>query len=142
MAYPMTTFHFQVDWGDGAMGFSEVTGLNIEVQPIEYRDGMNPSFSVQNMPGIKKYGNITCKRGVFKGDNKFHDWLSTIELNNVERRDITISLLDESHSPVMTWKVINAWPTKITSPDMKATGNEVAIEQLEIAHEGNTIDNA
>ena len=141
MAYPMTTFHFQLDWGDGAMGFSEVTGLNIEVQPIEYRDGLSPEYSPTKMPGLKKYGNITLKRGVFKGDNKYHDWLTTIKLNKAERRDITISLLDEEHSPVMVWKVINAWPTKITSPDMKATGNEVAVEQLEIAHEGIKIDN-
>lgn len=138
----MTTFHFQVDWGGSKLGFSEVTGLNIEVQPIEYRDGLSPEYSPVKMPGLKKYGNITLKRGVFKGDNDYHDWLATIKLNQTERRDITISLLDEEHAPVMVWKVVNAWPTKITSPDLKATGNEVAIEQLEIAHEGITIDNA
>ena len=141
MAYPMTTFHFQVDWGGTNVGFSEVTGLNIEVQPIEYRDGLSPEFSPTKMPGLKKYGNITLKRGVFKSDNEYYDWLNTIKLNTVTRRDINISLLDEEHKPVMKWKVMNAWPTKITSPDMKATGNEVAIEQLEIAHEGITIEN-
>jgi phage tail-like protein len=141
MAYPMTTFHFQVDWGGTNVGFSEVTGLNIEVQPIEYRDGLSPEFSPTKMPGLRKYGNITLKRGVFKSDNEYYDWLNTIKLNTVTRRDINISLLDEEHKPVMKWKVINAWPTKITSPDMKATGNEVAIEQLEIAHEGITIEN-
>jgi phage tail-like protein len=141
MAYPMTTFHFQVDWGGTNVGFSEVTGLNIEVQPIEYRDGLSPEFSPTKMPGLKKYGNITLKRGVFKSDNEYYDWLNTIKLNTVTRRDINISLLDEEHKPVMKWKIINAWPTKITSPDMKATGNEVAIEQVEIAHEGITIEN-
>ena len=141
MAYPMTTFHFQVDWGGTNVGFSEVTGLNIEVQPIEYRDGLSPEFSPTKMPGLKKYGNITLKRGVFKSDNEYYDWLNTIKLNTVTRRDINISLLDEEHKPVMKWKVMNAWPTKITSPDMKATGNEVAIEQVEIAHEGITIEN-
>jgi phage tail-like protein len=123
------------------MGFSEVTGLNIEIQPIEYRHGLSPEYSPTKMPGLKKFGNITLKRGVFKGDNKYHDWLNTTKLNNIERRDITISLLDEEHAPVMVWKVNNAWPTKITSPDLKATGNEVAIEQLEIAHEGIVIQN-
>jgi len=142
MAYPMTTFHFQVDWGGTNVGFSEVTGLNIEVQPIEYRDGLSPEFSSTKMPGLRKFGNITLKRGVFKSDNEYYNWLNTIKLNKVERRDINISLLDEEHKPVMKWKVINAWPTKITSPDMKATGNEVAIEQLEIAHEGITIENS
>jgi phage tail-like protein len=141
MAYPMTVFHFQVEWGGTQLGFSEVTGLNIEVQPIEYRDGLSPEYSVVKMPGIKKYGNITLKRGVFKGDNDFYTWYNEIKLNKPERRDIIISLLDEEHNPVMVWKVVNAWPTKITSPDLKATGNEVAIEQLEIAHEGIKIDN-
>jgi len=141
MAYPMTVFHFRVEWGGTQIGFSEVTGLNIEVQPIEYRDGLSPEYSVVKMPGLKKYGNITLKRGVFKGDNEFYTWYNEIKLNQPERRDITISLLDEEHNPVMVWKLINAWPTKITSPDLKANGNEVAIEQLEIAHEGVRIDN-
>lgn len=141
MAYPLTIFHFLVDWGGTKLGFSEVTGLNIEVQPIEYRDGLSPEYSVVKMPGLKKYGNITLKRGVFKGDNEFFDWYNQIKLNKPERRDITISLLDEEHNPVMVWKVMNAWPTKITSPDLKANGNEVAIEQVEIAHEGVKIDN-
>lgn len=137
----MTAFHFLVDWGGTQLGFSEVTGLNIEVQPIEYRDGLSPEYSMIKMPGIKKYGNVTLKRGVFKADNEFYDWYNQIKLNKPERRDITISLLDEEHNPVMVWKLVNAWPTKITSPDLKANGNEVAIEQLEIAHEGVRIEN-
>jgi phage tail-like protein len=141
MAYPMTAFHFLVDWGGTQLGFSEVTGLNIEVQPIEYRDGLSPEYSMIKMPGIKKYGNVTLKRGVFKADNEFYNWYNQIKLNKPERRDITISLLDEEHNPVMVWKLVNAWPTKITSPDLKANGNEVAIEQLEIAHEGVRIEN-
>jgi phage tail-like protein len=141
MAYPMTAFHFLVEWGGTQIGFSEVSGLNIEVQPIEYRHGLSPEYSVMKMPGMKKYGNITLKRGVFKGDNEFYNWYNQIKLNKPERRDITISLLDEEHNPVMVWKAVNAWPTKITSPDLKATGNEVAIEQIEIVHEGLRIDN-
>jgi phage tail-like protein len=141
MTYPMPAFHYSVDWGGTLLTFSEVTGLNIEVQPIEYRDGLSPEFSPVKMPGLKKYGNITLKRGVVAGDNEYFDWLKTIKMNKPERRDITISLLNEEHAPVMVWKVLNAWPTKITSPDLKATGNETAIETLEIAHEGISIDN-
>jgi phage tail-like protein len=130
-----------VDWGGTQIAFSEVTGLNIEAQVIEYRDGANPEFSTQKMPGMKKYGNVTLKRGVFASDNEYFEWLSTIKLNKVERRDVTISLLNEEHDPVMVWKVMNAWPTKLTSPDMKGNGNEAAIETLEIAHEGIAIEN-
>lgn len=141
MAYPLPVFHFSVDWGGTQVTFSEVTGLNIEVQPIEYRDGNSPDYSPTKMPGLKKYGNLTLKRGVFASDNEYYEWVQQIALNKTERRDIIISLLNEEHAPVMTWKVINAWPTKLTSPDLKASANEAAIETLEIAHEGIQIEN-
>jgi phage tail-like protein len=141
MAYPLPVFHFSVDWGGTVLAFSEVTGLNVEVQQIEYRDGLRPEYSTTKMPGLKKYGNITLKRGVMASDNEYFEWVKSIKLNKPERRDIIISLLNEEHAPVMTWKVVNAWPTKITSPDLKAGANEAAIESLEIAHEGIEIEN-
>jgi phage tail-like protein len=142
MAYPLPVFHFSVNWGGTLLNFSEVTGLNIEVQPIEYRDGANRDYATTKMPGLKKYGNLTLKRGVFAGDNEYYDWINEIALNKITRRDIIISLLNEAHDPVMTWKVINAWPTKLTSPDLKASANEAAIESIEIAHEGIQIENS
>ena len=139
--YPLPAFHFQVDWGGSNLGFSEVSGLSIDQQLIEYRDGLSPEFSTIKMPGIRKFGNITLKRGVIKKDNDFYKWLNTVKMNTVERRDMSIKLLDEEHSPVMVWSVKNAWPTKVTSPTLKADGNEVAFETIEVAHEGVTIDN-
>ena len=141
MAYPLPVFHFRVNWGGTQIGFSEVSGLSIEVQAIEYRDGASPQYSVVKMPGIPKYSNITLKRGVVAADNEFYTWLNTTKLNTVERRDLTISLLNEEHDPVMTWKVNNAFPVKVEGPGLKSTGNEVAIETLELAHEGLTIQN-
>lgn len=136
MAYPLPAFHFKVEVAGLSAEFSEVTGLNIEVQPIEYRQGLSPDYSPIKMPGLQKFGNITLKRGVFKANNEFFDWINSIKMNTVERQDILISLLDETHAPVMQWEVREAWPSKITAPDMKASGNEVAIEALEIVHEG------
>lgn len=138
--YPLPKFHFTVDWGGTSIGFSEVSGLNIENKLIEYRDGASPEYSKIKMPGMTEYGNITLKRGMFKDDNEFYNWLNSISLNTVERRDLTISLLNESHEPVVTWKIKNAFPIKIQSTDLKADGGEVAIEQLDIAHEGLTIE--
>jgi phage tail-like protein len=138
--YPVPKFHFQVEWGGTKLGFSEVTGLAVETQPIEYRDGIMPEYSKIKMPGMQKYGNITLKRGVFKKDNEFYTWWNSVKLNTIERRDIIINLLNEEHQPVMTWKVKNAWPTKVQSTDLKADGNEVAIESLEIVHEGLTME--
>ncbi|MDB5012605.1 MAG: phage tail protein [Sphingobacteriales bacterium] len=139
--YPLPKFHFRVEWGGSTIGFSEVSGLNIENKLIEYRDGASLEFSKIKMPGMREFSNITLKRGVFKGNNEFHAWLNTIALNTVERRDITISLLDENHEPTVVWKIKNAFPVKVQSTDLKADGSEVAIEQLDIAHEGLVIQN-
>lgn len=139
--YPLPAFHFRVEWGGTRIGFSEVTGLNQENQAIEYRDGSFMEYSSIKMPGLRKFSNITLKRGVIKADNDFFKWLSTIKLNTVERRDLTISLLDEAHNPVMVWKALNAFPVKVEGPALKASGNEVAIESIELAHEGLEVQN-
>jgi phage tail-like protein len=78
---------------------------------------------------------------VVKSDNDFFKWLSTVKLNTVERRDLVISLQNENHDPVMVWKVHNAFPVKVEGPQLKATGNEVAIESIEVAHEGLELQN-
>lgn len=139
--WPLPKFYFQVKWGDQEMSFQEVSGLDIESTPIEYRHGDSKEFSVIKMPGIKKTGNVTMKKGIFKGDNKFWTWFSKIKMNVIERLAVTISLLDEGGAPTMVWTLANAWPTKITGTDLKSDGNEVAIESIEIAHEGLTITN-
>jgi phage tail-like protein len=139
--WPLPKFYFQVKWGDQEMSFQEVSGLDIEAQPIEYRHGNSKEFSVIKMPGIKKTGNVTMKKGIFKSDNKFWDWFSQIEMNTIKRTPITISLLDEKEAPTMVWKLTNAFPTKVTGTDLKSDGNEVAVETIEIAHEGITIEN-
>jgi phage tail-like protein len=139
--YPLPKFHFSVEWGGTRIGFSEVSGLNVETKVIEYRDGISPEYSKIKMPGMMEYPNITLKRGTFAGDNEFYAWLNTVSLNTVERRDITISLLNEKHEPTVVWKVRNAFPVKVQSTDLKSDGNEVAIETLEIAHEGLSMQN-
>jgi phage tail-like protein len=140
--WPLPKFHFQVKWDDAELAFQEVSGLDMEAQVIEYRAGNNPVFSTAKMPGLKKSGNITMKKGVFAKDNALFDWFNEITMNVIKRKALTISLLDEGHNPTMVWKVANAFPAKITGTDLKAEGNEVAVETIEIAHEGITIENA
>lgn len=141
MSYPLSKFHFSVDWGGTKIGFTEVSGLDLETELIEYRHGASPEYSKIKMPGMQKFSNITMKRGTFKSDNEYYLWYNTINLNKVERRNLTISLLNEEHEPVVTWKVKNAWPLKVQSTDLKGDGNEVAIESMELAHEGLSIQN-
>jgi phage tail-like protein len=139
--YPLPKFHFLVEWAGARIGFTEVTGLTLEVEVIEYREGSSPEYNKTKMPGLHKFSNITLKRGVFSGDNDYYKWFNKVSLNTHERRDLTISLLNENHEPVVVWKVKSAWPLKIQSPDLKSDANEVAIETIELVHEGLTIQN-
>ena len=139
--YPLPKFHFSVEWGGTKIGFTEVSGLDVETEVIEYREGSSPEYSKIKMPGMQKYSNVTMKRGTFKSDNEFYEWWNTVNLNTIERRDITISLLNEEHEPVVVWKLKNAWPTKVQSSDLKGDGNETAIESIEVVHEGLVIQN-
>lgn len=138
--YPVSAFHYQVESGMTRIGFTEVTGLNVELQTIDYREGNSLDYQVSKMPGIPQYSNITLKRGVFRSDNEFFQWLNTVKMNNIERRDITISLLNEEHEPVMVWKIREAWPCKVEGPSLNSTGNEVAVESIELCHEGLIIE--
>jgi phage tail-like protein len=139
--WPLPRFYFEVKWDLVVMSFQEVSGLNVEAQPIEYRHGDSPVFSAFKMPGLKKYGNVTMKKGVLKSDNKFWDWFNQIGMKTIKRVPVTISLLDQEGKPTMVWTLINAWPTKVTGTDLKAEGNEVVVETIEFAHEGLTIAN-
>ncbi len=139
--WPMPKFYFRVKWDSEEMSFQEISGLDIQSEEIKYRAGDSKDFSVIKMPGMKKVGNVTMKKGIFKGDNKFWDWFNQIKMNTIARKPVTISLLDEEGNDTMVWTLMNAWPSKITGPDLKSEGNEVAIETIEIVHDGLTIAN-
>ena len=144
--YPLPKFHFEVNWGGTRMGFTEVTGLEFETQVIEYREGNSPVLSPHAQPGLKKLTHVTLKRGTVLEDFEFFKlWRETSKfqesnkIKKVFRRDVTIKLLNEEHQPIISWTLLNAWPTKIQSTDLKADGNEVAIETMELVHEGLSI---
>ncbi len=145
--YPLPKFHFQVEWGDNfRIGFTEVSGLDFETEVIEYREGSSKKYNKTKQPGLTKYSNITLKRGTFQGDfDFFTEWQKTYffqegnDTGSIYRRAVTIKLLDENHEPIITWILENAWPSKVQSTDLKADANEVAIETMELVHEGLTI---
>jgi phage tail-like protein len=135
--WPMPKFRFSVDLGDQLtnIAFQEVSGLEAETQIIEYRKSNSPLFSTEKMPGIAKYGNVIMKRGIFVNDNIFWNWRNEIAMNVIKRRTVTIRLLDENGNATMQWQLLNAWPTKISSTDLKSDANEVAVDTIEITHE-------
>lgn len=138
--WPLPKFVFEVKWDDTVMRFQEVSGLDAESQPIEYRHGDSPSFSVIKMPGIRKHSEVTMKKGVFKSGGPFWDWFNQIRMNIIQRKSVTISLLDERDQPIMVWALANAWPNKFSETNLKATGNEVAVETIVFSHEGLTVN--
>ena len=135
--WPLPEFSFKVSIDDiGEMSFKEVSGLDMEFDVIEYRVGDSKEFTKVKMPGLRKSGDVTLKKGVFVSDTKFWEWIGEVKLNTIKRRSVTISLLDESGSPAQSWKLTNAWPKKITVEGFKADGNNVAMETLILVHEG------
>jgi phage tail-like protein len=133
---PYLNFNFVVDIGLGdELGFSEVEAPSGEIEVIEYREGADRVNTARKLPGLAKYPNVTLKRGVTGGTDLFEWWKSARD-GQVQRRNVTITLLDEQRQPVLRWLLRNAWPVKIDGPSLNATGNEVAIESLELAHEG------
>ena len=134
--HPMPAHHFLVEWGGARVGFMEVSGLDINIDVTEYRDGADPNQVAHKMPGLTHYKNIVLKRGILKGDNDFFNWMNTKNLNQVERRDIVIKLLNENHEPVMSWRAMKAFPVRLSGPMLNANANDIAIEELELAYEG------
>lgn len=137
----LTGSHFQVEWGGTRIGFETVSGLEMSVDVIQYREGAHKLNTSQKMPGLKKYGNITLSRGVAQADNDFFEWWNTINFNTVVKRDIIISLLNEEHNPVVVWKVRNAFPVKLKWDNLEASDSTVFLEYLEIANEGISVQN-
>jgi phage tail-like protein len=140
MNYPMAKNHFRVEWGGTNIGFMEVSGLAIELDVIPYREGSSKESSEQLMPGQKRYSPIVLKRGIVKSDDEFYKWINTAQFNVIERRDVTISLLNENHDPVVVWRIKNAFPSKLEYSPLYSRVSEVAIESLTLVHEGLVVE--
>lgn len=109
----------------------------MEREKIEYRHSDSRDFNKISMPGMVKNNNITLKRGKFVGDFDYNIWLEQVANERVEgRRDVVIRLLDEKHMPVAAWVATRCFPVKIMAPDLKSDASEIAVESIEIAHEG------
>lgn len=134
---PLGGFNFLLESG-GLLraGFSEITGLNSETDVIDYRNG-NEDITNRKLAGLKKFGMVTLKSGVAASpDQDFLSWRQTVEDASIERTDVSIILLDEQRQEQVRYNLRNAWPSKWVGPDFKAGANEIAIEQLELCHEG------
>ncbi len=128
--YPLPAWKFIVHMAKDTYAFSEVSGLSISYQTITYKDGINAPY---HMPGQPTPVELTLRKGVIPGDSKLFDWISTVQMNTVEKRDITISLNNaDAQQILVTWTVKNAFPKSLHAPTFNASANEVAIESLEL----------
>lgn len=133
--YPLVAFRYAVSIdGSTALGFSEVSGLTLEYEIIKYRDGLSVQLGEIKMPGRPKVTEVTLKRGLFASNNTFYDWVMKNH-NELERKNVTISLRDEKNEDKMIWTLLNAWPSKIEGPSFKGDGNDVAIESITLVYE-------
>jgi phage tail-like protein len=132
---PYRNFDFLVELdGITQAGFADCTGLGSGNDPIEYREGGDLK-TVRKLPGLTKHNNIVLKWGL-TDSQELYKWFRGIVNGKIERKNGSIIVLDTEGKEKVRWNFFNAWPTKWTGPDFNAKGNDVAIEQLEIAHEG------
>ena len=132
---PYAAFNFVVEIDNVTVaGFSECTGVNTETDAIEYRTG-DHDITVTKLPGLKKFGNITLKRG-FTASKELWEWRKKVLDGKTERQSGSIVLQNEARQEALRWNFREGWPRKWDGPSFNAKTNEVAIETLEIVCEG------
>jgi phage tail-like protein len=141
-AYPLPVYNYRVEIGPDAVAFSEVSGLSIGYNTSTYKESPTASGSpgprTFYMPSQSTQTTLTLKKGVVQKVSvpALYGWISGIQVNQVEKKDINIRLLDETGAPLITWKVINAFPTKLDAPSFTADSNDAAIESMELMADG------
>lgn len=132
---PYGSFNFIVEIdGAPAGGFSDISGLAAEIEAIDYREGSDP-LTMRKLPGVRKFSNVTLRRG-FTTNRDLWQWFRTGLDGALQRRTVRVILLDEDRQPVARWTLRSAWITKWEGPQLSATASEVAVESIELVHEG------
>lgn len=134
---PYSAFNFLVSLNDGQEselvgGFSDVSGLGMEVSYAEYRNGNEKFNTVRKIANTYKVNDVTLKRGLI-GSTSLWEWLKNVSNGEHEPRLVVITLMDEARNSVVSWELRNAQPVKWTGPTLAAKGGgEVAMEELTI----------
>ena len=119
--------------------FAEVGGLTADGDSVDYREGTDLQSNVRKLVGLRKYTNLMLKRG-YTQDKALWQWYTNIMNGVPDRRNVTIVLMNERREAVLRWHAENAWINKIEGPALKASSNDVAMESLELVHEGLTLE--
>ncbi len=135
-AYPSCRFYVMLDKKVEGV-FTEVSGLQVEMDVMEYQEGGNNGF-VHRLPGYTKVTNLTLKRGM-TGSNEFYKWFADVARGKFTRRDVTVVMYDAGGNELMRWNFSKAYPVKWIGPQFRSTETAAAIETLELAHQGMTL---
>ncbi|HUX09837.1 MAG TPA: phage tail protein [Terriglobia bacterium] len=137
---PYRGFNFRVEIDNSTVaGFRECSGLSLNTDPVDYREGTDVPLSVRKLTGLRKFTNITLKRG-YTDNTELWKWYKNVLNGVTDRRNGSIVLQDEEHKDVLRWNFENGWIAKWEGPTMNATSNDVAIESIEIVHERVVLD--
>lgn len=137
---PYAGYNFSVELdGMTRAGFRECSGLESSQNAGEYREGTDRNLSVRKMPGLNTYNDITLSRGI-TSDGKLWEWRQKVMKGNVERHNVSITLLDHEGNPCITWNLFECWPKTWTGPSLNATNDEIAVEQIVLACERIEVD--
>lgn len=141
-SYPLPVYNYRISVEDMAMGFSEVSGLNVEYQAVTYRHGLSFLSGEKIVPGMRQPVRLTMKRGIMEGNGILADWFQRAHTNSFTsaKKDILVDLCDESGNTVVRWKVRGALPVKLSAPTFDAKSNEVAVESLELIAQDIQVD--
>jgi phage tail-like protein len=135
---PLRGFNFKIEMdGVTKAGFQECSGLDASTDSVDYREGQEKGNIARKLTGLNKHANIVLKRGV-TDDHSLWDWRKKVIDGKTDRQHGSIVLCDEAGEEKVRWNFVEGWPLKWTGPTFNATNNAVAIETLEIVHEGLT----
>ncbi len=144
--YPLPVYNYKVEIDGTTVGFSEVSGLSVAYETTAYAEspvaGVGPRRMY--MPGQSKPATITLKKGVVAGVSvpTLFAWINSTQLNRIVKKDIYVRLCNENGDAVVSWRVMNAFPTKLDAPSFTASSNDVAVESIELMADRVTVEQA
>ncbi len=146
--YPLPVYNYKVEIDGEAIAFSAVSGLSIAYDVTTYKQSPTENGkvgpTVLHMPAQATATNISLKKGLVRGGSiaALYNWLNTVRINQIQKKDIYVRLMDESGAAVISWKIINAFPTKLDAPGFDASSNDVAVESMDLRADGIIVEEA
>jgi len=131
-SYPLTAFRYKATIGGDEVNFSEISGLTLEYESTEYKEADAGGVSTAQVAGQHNTPTLTLKRGLFEKSVDLYDWFNNMHTDDFEKKDVIITLLNNTNEAIMTWMVANAFPTKFEGPSLDATSNEISFQSIEI----------